>query len=245
MWRNWFTRTTQNRLGVTPCGFESHHAHNMAKNCLPFKKYKWTPELAYIVGLISTDGCLSSDGRHITFTSCDKQLIETFEKILKSNNKIGKTKTRAFHIQFSDVQFYKWLLSIGLTPAKSHTIEKIFIPKKFFRDFLRGHLDGDGSITTYIDKYNTYKNKKYIYERLFVRFISASKKHILWLQENIINEFEVKGKIHKTKIYPPSKVSIYILKFMKKESKKLLKEIYYKESLPCLNRKRSIALKYL
>jgi len=44
----------------------------MTKHNLPLKEYKWTPELAYIVGLITTDGCLSSDGRHLTFTSCDK-----------------------------------------------------------------------------------------------------------------------------------------------------------------------------
>jgi len=48
---------------------------------------------------------------------------------------------------------------IGITPAKSHTINQIIIPEEFFRDFLRGHLDGDGSITVYMDKYNTYKNQ--------------------------------------------------------------------------------------
>ena len=148
-------------------------------------------------------------------------------------------------LQFGDVQLYKWLLSIGITSNKSHTIGKIAIPKEFFRDFIRGHLDGDGSITVYMDKYNTYKNPKYVYKRLFIRLISASKKHILWLQENIINNFKVTGRIHKTKINPPSKVSLYILKFMKKESLKLLKEIYYDKSLPCLSRKRLITEKFI
>ncbi len=193
---------------------------------------------------MTTDGCLSPDGRHLTFTSCDEQLIRTFKKILKLKNKIGKTDTQALRLQFGDIQFYKWLLSIGLTPAKSHTISKIYIPKEFFRDFIRGHLDGDGNITVYIDRYNTYKNPKYVYKRLFIRLVSASKEHILWLQENIFNNFGIKGRIHKTKIIPPSKVPIYILKFMKKESQKFLKEIYYKKSLPCLDRKRKIALKF-
>lgn len=217
----------------------------MTRHNLPLKKYIWTPELAYAVGLIATDGCLSPDGRHITFTSCDKQLIETFKEILNLKNKIGKTETRALRIQFGDIQFYKWLLSIGLTPAKSHTIGEIIIPKEFFKDFLRGHFDGDGSITVYIDRYNTYKKLKYVYKRLFIRLISASKEHILWLQKNIIDNFKIIGRIHKTKINPPSKVSIHILKFMKKESLKLLKEIYYKKSLPCLNRKRLTASEFL
>ena len=239
------TRTTQNRVRATSCGFKSHLRHNMTKHNLPLKKYQWTPELAYVVGLIVTDGCLSPDGRHLTFTSCDMQLVETFKKILNLKNKIGKTETRALRIQFGDIQFYKWLLSIGLTSNKSCTIGKISVPKKYFRDFIRGHLDGDGSITVYMDKYNTYKKPEYIYKRLFIRLVSASKEHILWLRENISNNLEVKGKIHKTKIMPPSKVPLYILKFMKKESMKLLKEVYYDESLPCLNRKRLIASEFL
>ena len=166
---------------VPPCPLFIMTQHN-----LPLKEYEWTPKLAYVVGLITTDGCLSPDGRHLTFTSCDKQLIETFKKILKLKNKIGKTETRALRIQFGNIQFYKWLLSIGLTPAKSHTIDKIIIPKEFFRDFVRGHLDGDGSITVFMDKYNTYKNPKYIYKRLFIRLVSASKEHILWLQKILL-----------------------------------------------------------
>ena len=244
-WRNWSTRTTQNRVGATPWEFKSPLRQIMTKHNLPLVKYQWTPELAYIVGLMATDGCLSPDGRHLTFTSCDKQLIETFKKILNLKNKIGETETKALRIQFGDIQFYKWLLSIGITPNKSHTIDKIFMPKEFFRDFIRGHLDGDGSITTYMDKYNTYKKPKYIYKRLFIRLISASEQHILWLQENIIENFKVTGRIHKTKITPPSKVPIYILKYMKKESQILLKEIYYKESLPCLDRKRLVAIDFL
>ena len=38
----------------------------------------WSAELAYAVGLIATDGCLSKDKRHIDFTSKDKELIKTF-----------------------------------------------------------------------------------------------------------------------------------------------------------------------
>lgn len=52
----------------------------------------WTPELAYAVGLITTDGSLSSDGRHIDFTSNDKELINTFKKCLNLKNKIRKKK---------------------------------------------------------------------------------------------------------------------------------------------------------
>ena len=54
---------------------------------------KWTGGLAYIIGLITSDGCLSKDGRHIDFTSKDLDQIQNFTKILGLNNKIGIKKT--------------------------------------------------------------------------------------------------------------------------------------------------------
>lgn len=35
-------------------------------------KIKWSPKFAYCIGLITSDGNLSKDGRHISFTSKDK-----------------------------------------------------------------------------------------------------------------------------------------------------------------------------
>jgi hypothetical protein len=32
-------------------------------------RIEWSPEFAYAIGLIATDGCLYNDGRHINFTS--------------------------------------------------------------------------------------------------------------------------------------------------------------------------------
>lgn len=109
-------------------------------------KTEWSNDLAYIVGLMTTDGNLSIDGRHISFTSKDIQLIKTFKKCLGIKNKIG-LKTSGFsekkypHIQFGDINFYKWLVGIGLTPHKSKTLGKLEIPDKYFFDFLRGHFD--------------------------------------------------------------------------------------------------------
>ena len=40
---------------------------------------KWNPEFAYVIGLLTTDGNLSKDGRHIAFTSKDIQLVKSFK----------------------------------------------------------------------------------------------------------------------------------------------------------------------
>ena len=52
----------------------------------------WSPQLAYVVGLIVTDGSLSKDMRHINFVSTDLQLITLYKKLLKLKNVIGIKK---------------------------------------------------------------------------------------------------------------------------------------------------------
>jgi DeoR-like helix-turn-helix domain len=41
------------------------------------RQLEWSPNIAYAVGLITTDGNLSSDGRHLSITSADIDLLET------------------------------------------------------------------------------------------------------------------------------------------------------------------------
>lgn len=219
----------------------------MPKHKLPDKNFDWSTELAYIIGLLTTDGNLSNDGRHISMRSSDLQLLDTFKKCLHLTNKIvqshndGFAKRPCYRIQFSNVQFYRWLLKIGLFPNKTYTIKSLNIPDPYFRDFLRGHLDGDGSITTYKDYYNTFKNPEYVYTRLWVVFISASEIHIKWIRDTIYRLTLLKGYLWKTKPKLPHKVSIWEVKYAKKESIKLLRWIYYNKNVPCLQRKRDIA----
>src|SRR3989344_3175739 len=144
------------------------------------QQFGWTPNLAYVIGLLTTDGNLSKDGRHITMCSSDPDLLQTFILCLNLKTKMvqsfnnGFAKKPSYRVQFSDAQFYRWLLTIGLFPAKTYTLGKIRMPDLYFRDFLRGHLDGDGSVYTYVDKYNFYKNRNYINNRIYIKFISAS-----------------------------------------------------------------------
>ncbi len=224
----------------------------MPKTKLPDKDFKWTPELAYTIGLITTDGNLSKNGRQIIMRSSDYRLLKTFKNCLNLANKSiikrtfhnGWAKKPTYRIQICNVQFYRWLLKIGLFPAKTYTIGKIKIPDKYFRDFLRGHLDGDGSISAYIDRYNSYQGRTYTNQRIFVRFTSASNNHINWLYRKINqNNGAKKGAFIYKPPATPNRVPMWDIKFAKKESIKLLKWIYYKKNLPCLKRKRVIAEK--
>lgn len=219
---------------------------------LPDKDFEWTPSLAWIVGLLVTDGCLSNNGKTIILRSSDIQLLRTAKRELNLSNKISTTynngwATRpAYRIQFGGVQFYRWLTRIGLFPAKTYTIGAIAIPDEYFRDFLRGHLDGDGSVSGYTDRYNTYKNPKYIYTRIWLRFISASGAHIKWLRSRIVELTEIKGHLWESKkIQPGRTTTMWDLKFGKRESMALLNWMYYDTNLPCLQRKRKKAERLL
>lgn len=196
------------------------------------QEIKWTPELAYIVGLITTDGSLSSDRRHIVFVSNDIQLIKLLKKTLGLTNKIGARrsgytgKKNCYHVQFGDVSFYKWLQKIGLTPNKTMNLGKLKIPDKLFFDFLRGHFDGDGTCYSYWDKRwpNSYM--------FYLKFYTASKDHVLWLKSKIKRLSKLNGSLDKT-----GKTPVYHLKYAKKEAKILFDKMYYKENLPYLDRK--------
>ncbi len=192
---------------------------------------RWSRNLAYIVGLITTDGSLSSDARHIDFTSKDLEQVQTFIEILEINNKIGLKSREAkaekiyYHVQFGNVKFYKFLQEIGLTPNKSLTLDSLKIPDKFFPDFLRGYLDGDGNIS--IVNHPESKHKQ-----LRLRLTSASLNHLIWLKESIQRIYSIQGGF----IYKSPK-GVGSLIYAKADSIKLLEYIYPNDVKYFLKRK--------
>lgn len=201
-----------------------------------FISTKWAPRLAYAVGLITTDGCLSKDGRHIDFTSQDMEQIETFKKCLGLKNiKIGfktsgSSKKMYPRVQFGDINFYGWLQKIGLMSKKSLVLSSLNIPNKYFFDFLRGCFDGDGTIFAFWDK---RWQSSYMF---YLGFASGSQKHLLWLQTVTRKLAGVSGSIKPAK-------KCYQLVFAKKETKILFKKMFYKNGLPYLKRKFAKAQK--
>ncbi len=194
---------------------------------------RWSAKFAYVIGLITTDGSLSIDGRHINLTSKDIEQLETFAKILDLQNKIGIKKSsfnpngKYFQIQFGNVKLYRFLLQIGLMPNKTKILGSLKIPDKYFADFLRGHLDGDGYTYSYFDP--RWKASFMLY----TGFISASKNHLEWMRNKIKELYSIEGKLRF------QGKSTYSLKYAKKNSIILLEKLYYKENLPYLKRKRS------
>lgn len=192
-------------------------------------------DLWYFVGLLAADGCLSGDGRHIELTSKNEDHLFSIKKALNINAKISKksrggSKVKLYpRLQFSDVRFYKFLLSLGLTPKKSLTLGVIKIDYNYFPDFLCGVIDGDGCISTWMHRTNLHRQWS-------LRITSAAPIFIKWLKKEIENYFSVKGKLYRYR-YKDKKNYIYILKFGKLPTKVIIGCVY-KESSVCLNRKK-------
>ncbi len=145
----------------------------------------WNADFAYCIGIMASDGNLSKDGRHISITSKDFEIVDNCRKAFKSKAKITKKsrgnsleEKKYFLLQFSDTSLYAFMQSIGLTPAKSKTIASLRIPRRYFRDFLRGEFDGDGSISIFKSKFSKHSQVK-------IRFYSASPIFMAWLKEMI------------------------------------------------------------
>lgn len=188
----------------------------------------------YIIGLIATDGNLSRDGRHINITSKDREHLFLVRDALGLQSVIGKKASgtqkekRYSVLQFSDVHFYRYLESIGLHSRKSLTLGKINVDPRYFNDFLRGVIDGDGCIRGWIHKGNNHPQWS-------LDVTSAAPIFIQWLKEEIENSMHIKGKLY-TYTKKGKKNKINILKFGKLAAKIIFEKTYYEGAL-ALDRK--------
>lgn len=184
-------------------------------------------DLWYVVGYIATDGCLSKDGRHIDITSKDRQILEEIQKALYLKigitRKYNSTGQPFLRLQFSDVKFYKFLISINLTPKKSLTLGKLKIPDEYFPDFFRGVIDGDGSITSWEHPINCR-------QQWALRVVSASKDFIEWLQQEAESYYKIIGKRY-TYLRQRNRNELYLLKFGKIATKIIIEKCYYENCL--------------
>ncbi len=172
----------------------------------------------YLVGLITSDGCLCKDGRHVDITSKDSAyLLKIKENMglaagvcVKNRN----TNKQAYRIQISNKNFYEFLLSIGLMQNKSLILGSLKVPEGFFNDFLRGLIDGDGCIQRWLHPTNGK-------EQWSVRIFSGSVEFIKWLESKIERLLRIEGKIHKHS-------SLWVLKYGKMAARQIAGQCYYK-----------------
>ena len=207
---------------------------------------RWSPEIAYACGLMATDGNLSGRKGQMSFVSKDVAQVEALRHCLRLSAPIFRApSSRGFHhkVQWNDRRLYDWFVDVGLTPAKSRSIGPLAVPDAFFADFFRGCVDGDGSITVYADRSHSSKKTRYVYERLYVSLVSASRRFLDWIRDNLSRVLGLIGAIHIDG--GSAHCPVWTLRYAKAESIRLIGWMYHSPDVPALARKRRKAERFL
>ena len=109
-------------------------------------------EKAYWLGFIYADGYISSRDNtfELSLALKDKEHLDKFNVFMQHEN--NNIKMDSFRCRWSVVNKHLWetLNNYGCTPRKSLTLKfpdiSIFSSKSLVRHFIRGYIDGDGSI---------------------------------------------------------------------------------------------------
>lgn len=98
--------------------------------------------MAWVLGLIVTDGCLNKDYYTISIAQKDTDILRKVSKVMDSDFVLNKNQTPS--LLLNSKIMYKDLEEKGITPNKSLTTKIPDIPEKYVPHFMRGVIDGDG-----------------------------------------------------------------------------------------------------
>jgi len=197
---------------------------------LPFhRKYKINLNLfkdlsdafeAYLFGIIVTDGHVADRTISLMVGSIDEKWMSELAKRL---NVQLKTDNRGYpYLNLNSVDIVKTIKKLGVNTQKTRFPQKVAIPKAWC-DFVRGLIDGDGSIHLI--------NKKTI----AVRFGNTSKYLVDFVCEKMrkygtkCNVLLVNSQKHQKKAKRPHVLPYYSVTCTGDPAINFLREIYYKD----------------
>lgn len=127
---------------------------------------------AYWLGFLYADGCILSKNKYgqqefkLALSKQDEETIINYKKDLKSTYPIRYDKSKNLKNSNHQIQVIQSLRSqktvedlkkLGCVEKKSLILDfpnENQVPEKYLRHFIRGYFDGDGSITSFNNKYN-------------------------------------------------------------------------------------------
>ncbi len=202
----------------------------------------------YLLGAFMTDGCVQSNGKEtswkISISSKDEDWLDLIRRQICQELPI-KQGNHVKVISITDKKIGEWFIKYGCVPKKSLILEYPNILDKYFPDFLRGCIDGDGSISQRENK----KNHKPIYSCylcsaniLFLQRISE-KLHKLNINNSVCKVTKKPCFIDKRMIVPRN--NHYRLTFGSKATYKLMQLLYYSDHKLSMPRKLNKAKKII
>lgn len=149
---------------------------------------KLTLRTAYLLGLITAEGCWEDSGRIIVSTKYDRDLDKTLRRI-------GFNKQDDVHYHYGSKRLVHFIEWFGLKRGAKNKIipdRLLRCPKEYVASFLRGYFDGDGCAT----------------KRGNIQCDSISERLIDTLQILLLN-FGIISKKYKQIVPPTEKVKVY------------------------------------
>lgn len=112
-----------------------------------------TPSKAYLIGLLFTDGNISNSPKResmvrIQLLKEDINILEFFKNEIHSNSAIINNNDNTCTFEFRSNLVAQDLSNYNIVPNKTYKIKQLpkNIPLEYYIDFLRGIIDGDGSL---------------------------------------------------------------------------------------------------
>ena len=193
--------------------------------------------MSYVLGFILADGCIIqgtykgySDSLKFGVQSKDKDVLEKIKSELKSDHKLSQNKN-AVHFCITSQEIVNDLKKLGIIYRKSLREIVPKIPPKYAKDFIRGVVDGDGSL--WLDKQS--------YPTLSV---SGGENTLRFIRDHFFTKFKLYSKLSRRTYSEDVKKYLYQISYRCNPAKQLINYIYSDARL-YLDRKHKIALRCL
>lgn len=193
-----------------------------------------TEKKAYFLGLIITDGCIhNTKGRQplvsLTLQESDKYILEEFKKEIHSNKKITPDGRGCVGINILSRTMVEALRKYGVKERKSLcTIFPQNIPKDLYGHFIRGVLDGDGSISFYARRNRKSHTKA-------IRFCQGNQQFL----KDLTKCLYINCGVDTINIYT-EKENLFSIAYRKNDSMMKIIQYLYKDATIYLTRKKHL-----
>lgn len=202
-----------------------------------------SPSKAYWLGFLYADGYIVDNSKTrnyelgIELDYKDRYILEALSNELGNVHKIiNRSRTKEYNgyvfttntsvIRIYSKEIVKDLERLGVVQNKTNSVIYPNYNEKYFFDFLRGYLDGDGCISI---------NKR---GNLLVSFTCSNREFLKTIQNIILKKLSIAGNIYKE-----NDKKFKLMYFRKSDIPKLLSKIYYDPTSIMLLRKYNIYAK--
>lgn len=201
----------------------------------------------YILGAFVTDGSVrlknpkTSLATECEISSKDKDWINLINNVCGGEAKVIEKGNMA-RVRYWNKSIFDLFIQYGCTPVKSLNLKFPLIPEQYLTDFLRGCIDGDGSIS--VTKYKKVKNGKEYWYNKTNAYLCGSSLDFLKEFSFILDNKGISYSLIESKNTPEKKIKYkhphYRVHMNDSFAKQFLNWIYYPGNRIAMPRKQNL-----